>query len=203
MQVVIFLHPIQLGISLSENKQWGFSTATTNKFTWVYPVTFSNKICYINATLIDTSISTSNWYGYPITLPDTKQCTFRTWGQGTPLRLFCIGVQQWGVVTEQITSLTFPIAFTNTNYKVIVTSSNKAGDTGGVNHIVEPTDLQKVNLYLRYSNSNSLVNGWNSANRKTNPMWIAIGQQLSNASRLLIPSYILLKLFLLQRYSQG
>ena len=72
--------------------------------------------------------------------------------------------------------MTFPITFANTNYKVIVTSSNQEGNTGGINYIAEPVNTQKINLYYKYSNSSGTVNGWNTGGHKTDPMWIAIGQ---------------------------
>lgn len=72
--------------------------------------------------------------------------------------------------------MTFPIAFANTSYKIVATSSNVEPATGGINYIAEPVNEQKINLYHKYSNSNGTVNGWNTGGHNTDPMWIAIGQ---------------------------
>ena len=139
MQVVIFLHPIQLGISLSENKQWGKSSSNIVTF----PIAF-NDSPYIAVNSTNHTGSGEN-YDNVVTEMTKTTLTIRFGA----FRYICVGKQQWGKFSGKSASqpVTYPIAFTSFVIPIAVV-------TGYTDvRAVMPEDITLKNCNLRTSAS--------------------------------------------------
>ena len=82
---------------------------------------------------------------------------------------------QWGVVTDDRSTLTFLLPFSNSDYFYAAFPTNKV-NTGGINlhGVRNPTYLE---LYSSISNNSNTANNWQFSGRNINPCWLAVGIQ--------------------------
>ena len=81
--------------------------------------------------------------------------------------------KQWGVVTDDRSTLTFLLPFSNSDYFYAAFPTNKV-KTGGINlhGVRHPTYLE---LYSSISNNSNTANNWQFSDRNINPCWLAVG----------------------------
>ena len=82
-------------------------------------------------------------------------------------------ILQWGVVTDDRSTLTFLLPFSNSDYFYAAFPTNKV-NAGGINlhGVRHPTYLE---LYSSISNNSNTVNNWQFSGRSMNPCWLAVG----------------------------
>lgn len=82
-------------------------------------------------------------------------------------------ILQWGVVTDDRSTLTFLLPFSNSDYFYAAFPTNKV-NTGGINlhGVRNPTYLE---LYSSISNNSNTANNWQFSGRNINPCWLAVG----------------------------
>jgi len=82
-------------------------------------------------------------------------------------------ILQWGVVTDDRSTLTFLLPFSNSDYFYAAFPTNKV-NAGGINlhGVRHPTYLE---LYSSISNNSDTVNNWQFSGRNINPCWFAVG----------------------------
>ena len=81
--------------------------------------------------------------------------------------------EQWGVVTDDRSTLTFLLPFSNSDYFYAAFPTNKV-NAGGINlhGVRNPNYLE---LYSSISNNSYTANNWQFDSRNFNPCWLAIG----------------------------
>ncbi len=81
--------------------------------------------------------------------------------------------EQWGVVTDDRSTLTFLLPFSNSDYFYAAFPTNKV-NIGGINlhGVRNPTYLE---LYSSISNDSNTANNWQFGGRNINPCWLAVG----------------------------
>ena len=90
--------------------------------------------------------------------------------------LACLQVyKQWGVVTDDRSTLTFLLPFSNSDYFYAAFPTNKV-NVGGINlhGVRHPTYLE---LYSSISNDSDTANNWQFSGRIMNTCWLAVGIQ--------------------------
>lgn len=82
-------------------------------------------------------------------------------------------ILQWGVVTDDRSTLTFLLPFSNSDYFYAAFPTNKV-NIGGINlhGVRNPTYLE---LYSSISNDSNTANNWQFGGRNINPCWLAVG----------------------------
>lgn len=82
-------------------------------------------------------------------------------------------ILQWGVVTDDRSTLTFLLPFSNSDYFYAAFPTNKV-NVGGINihGVRNPTYLE---LYSSISNNSNTANNWQFSGRNINPCWLAVG----------------------------
>ena len=80
---------------------------------------------------------------------------------------------QWGVVTDDRSTLTFLLPFSNSDYFYAAFPTNKV-NVGGINlhGVRHPTYLE---LYSSISNDSDTANNWQFSGRIMNTCWLAVG----------------------------
>lgn len=80
---------------------------------------------------------------------------------------------QWGVVTDDRSTLTFLLPFSNSDYFYAAFPTNKV-NAGGINlhGVRNPNYLE---LYSSISNDSNTANNWQFSGRIMNPCWLAVG----------------------------
>lgn len=159
-------------------QQWGVKTSLTDSWTY-YPIPFTSTVYGIlgqqtaarvtahayfdDVDLIKFHYKVTQYYTYP---------TFQTEAAGWFL---AYGKQQWGVVTDDRSTLTFLLPFSNSDYFYAVFPTNKV-NVGGINlhGVRHPTYLE---LYSSISNNSNTANNWQFSGRNINPCWLAVGIQ--------------------------
>ena len=91
-----------------------------------------------------------------------------------PVSIGLLGVyEQWGVVTDDRSTLTFLLPFSNADYFYAAFPTNCV-TAGGINlhGVRNPNYLE---LYSSISNNSYTANNWQFDSRNFNPCWLAIG----------------------------
>ena len=82
-------------------------------------------------------------------------------------------ILQWGIVTDNRSTLTFILPFSNADYFYAAFPTNRI-TAGGINlHGIRKSD--SLLLYSSISNNSDTANNWQFDGRNFNPCWLAIG----------------------------
>lgn len=162
-------------------QQWGVADNGVAAQNWsktiTLPIAFSNPNYIVagSATIIDgiyvlfthSNKTTSSVLIFVSGCWDGNTSRYANW--------FALGYQQWGVVTDDRSTLTFLLPFSNSDYFYAVFPTNKV-NAGGINlhGVRHPTYLE---LYSSISNNSDTVNNWQFSGRSMSPCWLAVGIQ--------------------------
>ena len=150
-------------------QQWGIKAAST--YTWTYPLPLA--VVYYADMMGYRKGSAGSEYGW---IRSISPIAFETYIIDESAICFCVGIaQQWGVVTDDRSTLTFLLPFSNSDYFYAAFPTNKV-NIGGINlhGVRNPTYLE---LYSSISNDSNTANNWQFGVRTINPCWLAVGIQ--------------------------
>lgn len=155
---------------LSAYEQWGNAGNNNGSVDVTFPISFTKAVYQIQLTYNNSSYENPTYE-----IKDTKSFSYWSKYGGDKLWL-AIGAQQWGVVTDDRSTLTFLLPFSNSDYFYAAFPTNKV-NAGGINlhGVRNPNYLE---LYSSMSNNSYTANNWQFDSRNFNPCWLAIGIQM-------------------------
>ena len=154
---------------MSLSVQWGNAGNSGGSVDVTFPISFTKTVYQIQLTYNSSSYENPTY-----AIKDTR--SFSYWSKyGGDKLWFALGIQQWGVVTDDRSTLTFLLPFSNSDYFYAAFPTNKV-NTGGINlhGVRNPTYLE---LYSSISNNSNTANNWQFSGRNINPCWLAVGIQ--------------------------
>ena len=153
-------------IVIGQAQQWGATTSPTEDVT--YPIPVSRVLCL----LLTTRATTFRYSPWPTKIT-TK--SFQAVSDSEPVYWFLVAKQQWGVVPDSRSTLTFLLPFSNADYFYAAFPTNRV-TAGGINlhGVRNPNYLE---LYSSMSNNGYTANNWQFDSRNFNPCWFALGYQ--------------------------
>ena len=158
-------------------QQWGYIDSKTGGTKLDFPIAFSNS----TYSIVGSAYDSLSIYCAKFSDKTPSDCTFYngignlSYNGDSDLNWIAIGKQQWGVVTDDRSTLTFLLPFSNSDYFYAAFPTNKV-NTGGINlhGVRNPTYLE---LYSSISNNSNTANNWQFSGRNINPCWLAVGIQ--------------------------
>lgn len=124
----------------SDDKQWGYTGEQSNKIT--FALSYPKAVLGIMVTTgdgipqnpVDVTLSGATAVGYN--------------SAGCKTYWLAYGIQQWGVVTEEVTATLFPLAFTVTCTSVVMTAVSASG-AGGWTAPINTQNITTTSFALR------------------------------------------------------